>query len=591
MIQFVERDIDVIETSRLPTNKRTLTIESDPIEVTASSNLVHINNTADPGGDGSFDDPFNSITACNEANDGTHCGNSTDDSIIYIHAGDGTSNGLDETITLQDNQKLIGQGYNFMGIGGDKYPQLKFNPSIDLCFDGNGCIGTTSITLGNNNEIAGVAISDSFQGIQGINITDFNIHNNKISNTIFGIIVSTNSPIRAFSRNEDDGDPVPFQTERSDRSRSNILNLSVINTEVITNGVISNNIISGLKNDTEGANLPLTSGISIFNSASSFGEETTATQDIKIYGNNVSGNGNGLFVSNSANSRGNAIQTIDMSSGDNLFNNNKNGANILNNPTPGVSTSFFRLNPPLIRNGDARKSLQTINMSSANNQFNDNSDYGFRIANSFLTPIFDDDVTAKENVNVVNEQIIKMQFGNNQFNNNSIFGVSLTNNSEFGEESNQTINGQNGNNQFNNNRLGGFEIKNRTQYGGNSNQEVNFSFGWNTFNNNHEGLFISNGRTSYISTLSTLPDLPNIISGNTNQDINLSGSNQATGNSSTGAHIRNFNDDPFPELTMTPPMLEAVQTIDLSGMDLSNSGFLEIIDLNIGDGIQTLTPP
>jgi len=78
------------------------TIAIDP-DTGLAFNVVHVNNTADPEfGEGSFERPFASLAAA-EAN-------SAPGDVIYIGQGDGTRNGLNTGIALQDRQKLFGAG-------------------------------------------------------------------------------------------------------------------------------------------------------------------------------------------------------------------------------------------------------------------------------------------------------------------------------------------------------------------------------------------------------------------------------------------------------------------------------------------------
>jgi hypothetical protein len=64
--------------------------------------VFHVDNEAGPGGDGSFERPFQTLAEA-EAASGNH-------NIIYVHQGDGTTTGMDQGIALKDGQLLLGDG-------------------------------------------------------------------------------------------------------------------------------------------------------------------------------------------------------------------------------------------------------------------------------------------------------------------------------------------------------------------------------------------------------------------------------------------------------------------------------------------------
>lgn len=64
--------------------------------------VFHVNNNAGPGGDGSIERPFQTLAQAQAA--------SGFDNIIYVHRGDGTTNGMDSGITLKPGQLFLGDG-------------------------------------------------------------------------------------------------------------------------------------------------------------------------------------------------------------------------------------------------------------------------------------------------------------------------------------------------------------------------------------------------------------------------------------------------------------------------------------------------
>jgi hypothetical protein len=210
MIQFVERDIDVRSTDRLPAvqglhGQELHGVESGNGDIKHKdiihSNVFHIDNTAAAGGDGSFEHPYNNYAAC-------FGGGCTGPNFIYIHAGNGTSAGMNTTFTMVNNQTLSGQGFPLFGIGGDKFPIITST-------------GGDAIVLANNTEVAGLQISGANRnGISGQGVSGaINIHNNRIVN---------NSRNGIYLRNRTSGSS------------------SLTQTATIANNTISNNRRNGI---------------------------------------------------------------------------------------------------------------------------------------------------------------------------------------------------------------------------------------------------------------------------------------------------------------------------------------------------------
>ena len=133
-----------------------------------------VNNTSHSNG--TYESPFSTLV------DAQHASGPND--MIYVFQGDGTSNGMDAGITLQDNQKLFGSGIRQMirtTKGRIHIPaQTASAPTISSS-------GTDVIMLANGNEISGmnIVISDGSPGISAMNgtagINGVNIHDNLIS--------------------------------------------------------------------------------------------------------------------------------------------------------------------------------------------------------------------------------------------------------------------------------------------------------------------------------------------------------------------------------------------------------------------------
>lgn len=342
MVQFAERDIDIRETSRLGDELTTATGPRDGILIT--ENVVHIDNTADDGGDGSFEDPYNDFTECQA----DRCAQTR--TLVYVHAGDGTAAGYDVPFNMTDNQRLIGQGFNLYGIGGDRAPTVTHG-------------ATSTIRLANNNEIAGLNLINNRVAIFGNNVTGFNIHDNRIAG-------STSRGMRIVTANGN------------------------------TTGVIANNTISGnanygvlLDNDADGAsstqsvtlsNNTITNntgyGIGIRNAGRN---GSSATQTVTLTGNTVSGNDSGMYGRNLSVNSGIAMQTINAANNSFINNNTFHGVYAANeNSAGGTATQSLDLSDSDLSGnfqyGGSFNNLngtQTVNLTGADTSGNGSGGY------------------------------------------------------------------------------------------------------------------------------------------------------------------------------------------------------------------------
>lgn len=105
MDESPERDIDIVTGQKI-----TDTGTPRPVINTTTGTaqeILHVDNTAAGGGDGSAEHPFNTLAAASVA--------SNPHGIIYVHYGDGTSAGQDAGIVLnKTGQQLIGSGTDFV---------------------------------------------------------------------------------------------------------------------------------------------------------------------------------------------------------------------------------------------------------------------------------------------------------------------------------------------------------------------------------------------------------------------------------------------------------------------------------------------
>lgn len=134
----------------------------------------HVDNTAAAGGDGSVEHPFNHLPTTTPSNV----------DIIFVHRGTGTSLNMDQGITLNNFQRLLGDGvvhffnsttgtFLLPGFTAGPFPSItNVNP------------GGSAVTLASHNEVSGFNIDGAaLHGITGSNIVDFNINNVNIANS------------------------------------------------------------------------------------------------------------------------------------------------------------------------------------------------------------------------------------------------------------------------------------------------------------------------------------------------------------------------------------------------------------------------
>jgi hypothetical protein len=121
---------------------------------------------------GTFKHPFNTLLAAQM--------NSAPGNVIYVFPGDGTTKGMNNGITLQNNQLLQGSGLPIIAQtnnGPMTIPaQTSSFPTI-----GNSIPGSGVVTLGNNDIVNGFNIISSGSSIVGTNITNTTITNNNFS--------------------------------------------------------------------------------------------------------------------------------------------------------------------------------------------------------------------------------------------------------------------------------------------------------------------------------------------------------------------------------------------------------------------------
>ncbi|HEY1096445.1 MAG TPA: right-handed parallel beta-helix repeat-containing protein [Alphaproteobacteria bacterium] len=100
-----ERDVDIV-TGAVVTDTG-LRKEVINVETGTTQRVLHVDNTAANGGNGSTENPFNTLAAAQAA--------MLDNDVVYVHHGNGLSTGMDQGIVInKNNVQFIGSGTDFL---------------------------------------------------------------------------------------------------------------------------------------------------------------------------------------------------------------------------------------------------------------------------------------------------------------------------------------------------------------------------------------------------------------------------------------------------------------------------------------------
>lgn len=144
--------------------------------------VAFVDNTADAGGDGTFENPFDSLP-----------GSVPDTDLILVRRGSGVTSGK---ITLFDDQQLLGEGRQHYvdtdRLGLIPLPSDGFTPTGPAPTLGNGMGMNPIITLASNNVVSSFDLLGN-RGIFGQNLTDFQVDNISSSSIMHGINIQNAS--------------------------------------------------------------------------------------------------------------------------------------------------------------------------------------------------------------------------------------------------------------------------------------------------------------------------------------------------------------------------------------------------------------
>ncbi|GIW82726.1 MAG: hypothetical protein KatS3mg105_4533 [Gemmatales bacterium] len=330
----VVRDPNVV-LQRTQEFRRELAIDpttGNPIEVR------HVSSNAAAGGDGSVEHPFQTLSQLQNG--------SSPGQILFVHAN---SNFNGQAITLQDNQRFLGEGltYTFVSRQGTfRLPRATTGTNRPVIQNST----ADAITLANNNEVANFSILNSGNdGIQGVGINNFNIHDNLISGSARRGIRLISTTGTGFIQNN--------TIQNNMRSGIRIRNQSgtSLNVTIANNTVTGNSSVAG-------------AGISIIGNGNS---QITAA----LSNNNASSNVNhGLRIAANDSAQVNATMSANM-----FDNNGVHGANIDTNNNANLTMTFS--NNTFNGNGTDGANLRSRDTSTlvstfSNNTFNGNGAEG-----------------------------------------------------------------------------------------------------------------------------------------------------------------------------------------------------------------------
>ena len=134
--------------------------------------VLHVDNTAAAGGNGTVEHPLNFLPTTTASNV----------DIVFVHSGNGTSSNMNHGITLNNFERLLGQGLSHTftdTLGTFALPNSGSGATPTIT---NVNAGGSAVTLASNNEVSGFNITGAaLHGITGANITNFNINNVAVS--------------------------------------------------------------------------------------------------------------------------------------------------------------------------------------------------------------------------------------------------------------------------------------------------------------------------------------------------------------------------------------------------------------------------
>lgn len=330
-----ERDIDIVTGAKVNSGLMQPILNSGTGQI---QRILHVDNTAGAGGDGTKERPFNTVLAAQQI--------LADNDVLYVHRGDGTTTGQDQGIRInKNNVYLVGSGTDFI-FDSNRFTTQK---SGQVPSSGTVIVSASNPTLITNTETYVDDYTSNGITITGNNIVVAGFHVDATLGNGIAILAKSNETVH----NIDIYDNIVTNTSSLPGSatyRSAIIAATLQNGH-INNINISNNIISGVAHysDITLYNLNTAGGqiqnvnIRDNNSTSSAGtgillynQQNGVMTDISISNFQSTGNKfNGILMQNS----GNGISGVSIKDS-NITGAKENGIKITASGTSNLSTSM-----------------------------------------------------------------------------------------------------------------------------------------------------------------------------------------------------------------------------------------------------------
>ncbi len=173
-------------------------LDGEPIRV------AHINPNLVAPGDGTIDNPFQSVLQFESLAD---VNQSTYDIIFVQRRNDGTDTNLNTGVTLFDGQRLLGNGT--LPLNGTHTFQAVVNGNLGTfvlpgqtagalpLLSNSGNAGTDVVTLANSNEVSGFIIdaTNTAAAIRGTGVNGFNINSIGTTRAVDGVVITSDTSV------------------------------------------------------------------------------------------------------------------------------------------------------------------------------------------------------------------------------------------------------------------------------------------------------------------------------------------------------------------------------------------------------------
>ncbi len=291
-----ERDIDIVTGDVVvDSGERVPVLNQAPGQ---AQQVIHVDNTAAGGGDGTVERPYNTLAAGAAA--------VQSQGILYIHAGDSTTTGQNQGVTLNTSDvTVIGAGTDFMYDSGRFTTKNGATPTATLLAAASSApvisnvnANSDGITISANNvTVSGVSVSGAMR--DGIAVTGNNAvletltTLNNIRHGIYALNVDSVS-VSSVSATGNGQDGVRLEASGNGNS--------------LTNGLLSDVVATGNRNGVRfyaHTNASLTGGMAFSQAGSNtqhgvivYDDSTAGAVDVDLGGGTFGSSGLNIFVAN-----------------------------------------------------------------------------------------------------------------------------------------------------------------------------------------------------------------------------------------------------------------------------------------------------